>query len=120
MSAQVDPMAFGTDEYARVRACATSDLGPGEAVRIETVPPIAVFNIDGEFYATADWCTHENSSLSEEGYVYDGKVECGWHGATFCIKTGAVESPPAREPLACFAVEVVEDSVYVLVPKVGQ
>ncbi|MBF6440247.1 non-heme iron oxygenase ferredoxin subunit [Nocardia cyriacigeorgica] len=96
-----------------VRVCAVGDLTPGNVTRVDTNPPIAVYNIDGEFYATADWCSHDKSSLADEGFIEDGQIECGWHFAKFCIKTGAVTAPPASEPLAKYAVQVVDGAVYV-------
>lgn len=102
-----------------VRACGTGELSPGEAVRVPVNPPIAVFNVDGEFYATADWCTHEEASLAEDGIIEGDRVKCSWHGAQFCITTGAVEGPPATEPLTCYEVRVSDGDVYVVVPVAG-
>lgn len=102
------------DERSLIRACAVEDLPPGEVMRVAANPPIAVYNIDGEFYATSDLCTHDNSSLSEEGFVENGRVECGWHYATFCIKTGAVKSPPASQPLASYDVHISDGVVFVV------
>lgn len=99
-----------------VRACAVTDLGPGEITRVPVSPPIAVYNVDGEFFATSDLCTHDKSSLSDEGYIEDGQIECGWHYAKFCIKTGDVTAPPATKPLTSYEVRVVDDDVYVVVP----
>ncbi|MGW0022325.1 non-heme iron oxygenase ferredoxin subunit [Rhodococcus sp. NPDC003382] len=97
-----------------VRACAVTDLEPGNVIRVDTRPPIAVYNIDGEFYATADWCSHDKSSLADEGYIDGDQIECGWHFAKFCIRTGAVTAPPATVPLARYDVEVIDGVVYVV------
>lgn len=97
-----------------VRVCTADELPPGEVRQVPVNPPIAVYNVDGEFYATADLCTHDRSSLSEEGYIEDGEIECGWHMARFCIKTGEVTSPPATQPLASYKVEVEDGQVFVL------
>ena len=99
-----------------VRACAVGDLPPGQVLKVPANPPIALFNVGGDFYATADWCTHDKASLADEGYIDGDRVECGWHGATFCIKTGEVESPPAKRPLARYEARVMDGDVYVVVP----
>jgi len=99
-----------------VRVCATSDLAPGEMRRAPTTPPVAVYNVDGEFFATADFCTHEKSSLSEEGYLDGDEVECGWHCAKFSVRTGAVTSPPATKPLVTYEVRIDGGDVYVVLP----
>ncbi len=96
-----------------VRACAVDELPPGEIRQVPGNPPIAVYNVDGEFYATADLCTHGLSSLSEEGYLENGEIECGWHLARFCVRSGAVKAPPASIPLATYEVSVIDGDVYV-------
>jgi len=99
-----------------VRVCSTADLAPGQLMRAPTKLPIAVYNIDGEFYATGDFCTHEKSSLSEEGYLDGDEIECGWHCARFCVKTGAVTAPPASKPLPTYELRVENAELYVVLP----
>ena len=66
---------------------------------------IAVFNLDGQYYAIEDVCTHDGGELT--GGILDGdQIECVRHGARFCIRTGAVMAPPAYEPVAKFPVRV--------------
>jgi nitrite reductase/ring-hydroxylating ferredoxin subunit len=98
-----------------IRVCAVDELTVGNVVRVNARPPIAVYNIDETFYATADWCTHDKSSLADEGFIEDGQIECGWHFAKFCIRTGAVTAPPAVAPLTTYPVHVVDGAVYVAV-----
>jgi 3-phenylpropionate/trans-cinnamate dioxygenase ferredoxin subunit len=66
---------------------------------------VVVYNIGGELYAIEDLCTHDGNPLSD-GPVEDHEVICPRHGARFCLRTGAALSPPAYEPVTCFAVEV--------------
>jgi nitrite reductase/ring-hydroxylating ferredoxin subunit len=100
-----------------VRVCATSDLAPGQMRRAPTALPVAVYNIGGKFFATADFCTHEKSSLSEEGYLDGDEVECGWHCAKFCVRTGAVTAPPATKPLVTYEVRIDKGDVFVVLPE---
>lgn len=95
-----------------VRACAADELAPGEAVTVPLDPPVAVFNVDGEFLATADRCSHDDSSLAE-GYIEGDEVECAWHAARFCLRTGAVLALPATKPVATYRVKVDGGDVYV-------
>jgi nitrite reductase/ring-hydroxylating ferredoxin subunit len=99
-----------------VRVCSEAELAPGEIKRAPTEVPIAVYNLSGSFFATGDYCTHEKSSFSEEGYLDGEEIECGWHFARFCIKTGAVTAPPARKPLLTYDVCVRDGDVYVILP----
>jgi 3-phenylpropionate/trans-cinnamate dioxygenase ferredoxin component len=97
---------------AWVRACGVDDIAPGEAMRLDVVPPVAVFNVDGELFATADTCTHAESSLSE-GYIDGDQVECVFHFAKFCVRTGKALTLPATQPLATFPVRVADGEVQV-------
>lgn len=79
------------------RILSTSDLPPGQARRVEVVgKTLAVFNVNGEFHAIDDTCTHDGGPLSE-GTVSDGCVTCPWHGAEFDVRTGEALTPPAVE-----------------------
>jgi len=83
------------------------------ALRVETDgAPVAVFNVDGAFYAIGDTCTHEESSLSE-GYVDEDIVECPKHGAMFHIPTGEVRSLPATKSEPVFPTSVEDGELYV-------
>lgn len=78
-------------------------------------PPVAVYNVDGTFFATADTCSHELSSLGEDGYLDGDQVECAWHFAKFCVRTGQALTLPATKPIATYPVEVDNGEVYVVV-----
>jgi nitrite reductase/ring-hydroxylating ferredoxin subunit len=102
----------GTETRTWVRACAIDDIEPGEAVVVDVTPPVAVFNVDGEFLATADTCTHAESSLAD-GYVEGDEVECSWHMAKFCLRSGEALTLPATEPLATYATKIEGGEVFV-------
>ena len=93
------------------RVCRISELNPGEVRRIDD-PPVAVFNVNGGFFAISDVCTHAEASLSE-GQVDGETVECPLHGACFDLRTGEALTPPAIEPVQTFAVVLQDDEVYV-------
>lgn len=90
-----------------------ADLAPGsmKAVRLGR-KFIGIANVDGEYLAFDDTCTHEDASLTE-GELFGETVECPLHGAAFCIRTGAVESFPATIPLATYEVQIVGDDVQI-------
>ena len=73
---------------------------------------IALFNLDGTFFAIDDTCTHRGGPLSE-GEVSGEEVTCPWHGAVYNIKTGAVLGPPAPRGVASYAVRVQGSDVEV-------
>ena len=89
------------------------EIGPGEyrVVDIDDVA-IAVFNLDGEYFAIEDVCTHDFGTLTG-GCIEDGQIMCPRHGARFDIRTGHALTPPAYEPVATFQVRVDDGVVQV-------
>ncbi len=75
---------------------------------------IAIFNVDGAFYAMNDTCTHASGPLSE-GELDGTVVTCPWHGATFDIKTGGVLGPPAPDGIRSYEVKTEGEDVLVKV-----
>lgn len=91
----------------------TGDLAPGEMMQVRLGRKrVAIYNVDGEFFATDDTCTHEEASLSE-GVLYDDIVECPLHGAAFNVRTGEVEAFPAVLALQTYELQVVGDEIQV-------
>ena len=96
-----------------VRVCARSELLPGEfQVAYDGDTAIAVFNVDGAYYAIEDVCTHDGGILTG-GTVEGAEVECPRHGARFSLTTGEALSPPAYEPVPTFPVRVEQGMVQV-------
>ena len=89
------------------------DLMPGQHVVVDVDDVmVAVFNIDGRFYAIEDVCTHDGSEIAS-GCIHGDEIECPRHGARFSIKTGEVTAPPAYEPVDIFPVQIVKGIVQV-------
>jgi nitrite reductase/ring-hydroxylating ferredoxin subunit len=109
---QADELA---EELTWLDVCAVDDLPDGEMTALETDPPVAVYNVDGEFFSTANTCTHMKSALTD-GYLDGDQVECVLHMATFCVRNGRATSLPATVPLRTFEVRVEEDTLQVRVP----
>jgi len=93
-----------------VAVCPAAELGPGEH-RVADVDgtQVAVFNVEGAFYAIEDVCTHDGGQLTG-GTVEGGEIVCPRHGARFCIRTGEALSAPAYEPTTALSVRV-EDGI---------
>src|SRR6266481_3165992 len=95
------------------KVASTADLAPGAAKCVEVAgKKIALFNLEGSFYAIDDTCTHRGGPLSE-GEVSGEEVTCPWHGAIYNIKTGAVLGPPAPRGVARYPVRVQGSDVEV-------
>ena len=95
-----------------IRVCARADLLPGEFhLAYDGDTAIAVFNIEGAYYAIEDVCTHDGGELAG-GPVEGFEVECLRHGARFDVRTGAATRPPAYLPTVVFPVQVADDAVW--------
>ncbi|WP_421709156.1 non-heme iron oxygenase ferredoxin subunit [Algihabitans sp.] len=91
----------------------TSEVTDGEVIGVEVEgTPIAIYNLDGEYFATHNVCTHAFALLSD-GYVDDGKVECPLHQGIFDIRSGKAEEGPVDEDLKTFTVKVEGDELFV-------
>jgi len=97
---------------ALVRVGAIADIRPGQVVRLDLNPPVAVYRVGDQFYATDDTCTHAQSSLSE-GYLEGDVIECVFHSARFCVRTGKALSLPAIKPLKTYPVKIEGAEVFV-------
>ena len=98
----------------KIIAGKVSDIAPGKMIKVAVDGrEILVANIDGEFFAVDDTCTHSGASLSE-GELNGCVVTCGWHKAEFDCKTGKLAKFPAKiRDLGTYKVSVESDNVFV-------
>ena len=75
---------------------------------------IALFQVEGRFYAIDDVCTHDGGPLID-GELVGFKIACPRHGAKFDIRNGAALSMPAVRPTRSHAVKVADGGVWVAV-----
>jgi 3-phenylpropionate/trans-cinnamate dioxygenase ferredoxin subunit len=104
-------------ETARfVRVGRVSDIPEGRPETFEVEDrAIAVYRLDGGYYAIEDICTHDGGPLAE-GDVEGNEVICPRHGARFDIKTGAPRCMPAVTPVESYPVRVEGDDLLVGLP----
>ena len=96
-----------------VKAANVADVQSGKGVQVNlSGKTLAVFNIDGNYFAVDGECTHRGAPLAE-GACTGAVVECPWHGARFDLVSGAHLSPPAPRGLTTYKVQVVGDEVQV-------
>jgi nitrite reductase/ring-hydroxylating ferredoxin subunit len=65
------------------------ELKPGTSARItlHNGDELAIYNVNGEYYATDNSCPHRGAPLSE-GIICEHIVECSLHGWQFDVRTG--------------------------------
>ncbi len=76
---------------------------------------IALANVDGEFFAIDDLCTHAQCSLGGEGMLDGNVLTCGCHGSQFDVGTGKVLAPPAVEAESSYKTKVEGENILVYV-----
>jgi nitrite reductase (NADH) small subunit/3-phenylpropionate/trans-cinnamate dioxygenase ferredoxin subunit len=77
---------------------------------------IALFFVDGEYFAIDDACPHMGASLAG-GYVENGAVMCPWHAWRFCVKDGSwLDSPKSKIRTGAYEVRIDGDDVQVKIP----
>jgi naphthalene 1,2-dioxygenase system ferredoxin subunit len=94
-------------------ACPASSLVEGDVVGVRIGEhDIALYESEGEVFASSNLCTHGNARLSD-GF-FDGKqVECPLHQGCFDVRTGKATCAPVTTDLKVFRVRQEDGKVYV-------
>ena len=96
-----------------IKVTETKDVPAGKAIAVDAQGvKVAIFNIDGSYYAIDDTCTHRGGPLSE-GQLTGTVVTCPWHGATFDLTTGNRLGPPAPTGVTSREVKIEGGNVMV-------
>jgi NAD(P)H-dependent nitrite reductase small subunit len=98
---------------AFTKVAVVQEIPPGQAQKVKVGDKeIALFNVNGTFYAIDNTCPHRGGPLSE-GELNGQEVTCPWHGARFNVSTGAHLSPPANRDVNAYPVQVVGNEVQI-------
>lgn len=96
-----------------VKVARTDEIGPGEKKIVDVDGMLVVIvNIDGQFFAIEDVCTHDGGPLGE-GKLEGCQLICPRHGARFDIRTGEALTLPAFEAAPTYAVKVQGQDILV-------
>jgi NAD(P)H-dependent nitrite reductase small subunit len=106
-------MTPGEKEYVFVARAADFPRTRG-LVRTINEHEIAVFRIDGAFYAVSNICPHQHSPLIAEGIIEGLTVTCPLHGWKYSLVTGRMEEGAGG--IRTYPVKVEGDKVYVEKP----
>ena len=103
---------MSADDRKWYEVARTGDLGPNEIMYVEVGnDPVVLCNLDGEFFALNDICTHQDASLSD-GEIVGDELECPLHGGAFDIRTGMPASFPVVVPVETYEVRVDGEVIY--------
>ena len=98
----------------RILVGKTTDIMPGQMKKVLVDEnDVVVINIDGNYFAIDDTCSHAGGSLSEgklDGYT----IICDWHGAQFECSSGKLTKFPGEiNDLRSYDVVVESDDIFV-------
>ncbi len=100
-------------EKRRSRVASVGEIPPGAGRLVEIAEQdIALFNLNGEYYAINDLCPHRGASLAD-GFLDGGKVFCPWHCFDFSLKTGECSMVPSLR-VQTYEVKVEGQDIYVV------
>lgn len=90
------------------------DLASGHCKTIELSAgrELALYNVNGEFYATENSCPHHGAPLAA-GILCEHVIECGLHGWQFDVRTG--ECLTVTEKIEIYEVVVEDGSVKIFI-----
>lgn len=93
------------------KVTSTHEIQPGKMKRVEVDGhPVLIANVDGNYYAVDDTCTHEDASLST-GSLKGELIKCPLHGSRFNVRTGRVLEEPAEDDLKTYTVVIDGSSI---------
>ena len=96
-----------------VSVATVDELQPGERMVVELGRHwVALFNVDGTYYAIEDVCTHDDGPLAE-GALDGCIITCPRHGATFDIRNGKVLTSPALVDVQSYDVQIQGQDIQV-------
>ena len=102
------------DGERTIDAGRVEDLPDGSCKTIELPAgrELALFRVNGEFYATENFCPHQGARLAQ-GILCEHVIECDLHGWQFDVRTG--ECLTVAEKIKTYEVVVEDGAVKVVV-----
>jgi nitrite reductase/ring-hydroxylating ferredoxin subunit len=100
-----------TAAFTRLIEISAVPEGEPRCVKPADCEAIVVYQVDGQFYATQDLCSHSSASLSQ-GWVEGHEICCPVHDGKFDIRDGSPKAFPAVDPIKTFVVELRDGAVW--------
>ena len=98
-----------------VKVASVSQVAPGTGM-VATVndKEVALFNVDGTFYAMDNTCKHRGGPLGE-GELEGDTVTCPWHSWQYNVKNGSCLTKEGIK-MDCYEVRVEGEDVQIALP----
>lgn len=108
---------FGDNNNAFRYLCCVKEISPGNSRQFTIIDgngseiEIAVFNVNGTFYAISNTCKHEGGPLSQ-GILKEMIVTCPWHGWKYSVVDGRAPHE-GGDSVDSYETKVVKEKLYV-------
>jgi naphthalene 1,2-dioxygenase system ferredoxin subunit len=104
---------MSTNDSGWAKAAERSALAEGEVIGVVIAGhEIALYDIEGQVFATDDICTHAYAKLSD-GWFDRGEIECPLHAGRFDARTGKATAPPCVDDIKTYPARVVGGEIQV-------
>jgi nitrite reductase/ring-hydroxylating ferredoxin subunit len=100
---------MSTENWVAVGSRAELNEGAMKGIELGDLQ-IAIYNVEGEIYATDNICTHAFALLTD-GFLDGDVIECPLHGGCFKIKTGEGMGAPISEDIKTYPVRLSGDTI---------
>ncbi len=89
-----------------IDAAARDDVPEGDVVGIRVAgKEIALYEVEGEIYATDNICTHGHARMSD-GFLEGREIECPLHQGRFDVCSGKALCAPLAENIRTYPVRI--------------
>ena len=90
-----------------------ADVPEEDVVGVEiNAKSIALYQVDGEIFATDNICTHGNARLCD-GFLEGHEIECPLHQGKFDIRNGKAMCAPLTEDIRTYPVKIEGNRVFI-------
>lgn len=102
------------------RVATANDVAAGTVIKVQARGvKLALFNLEGAYYATEELCPHALASLVD-GFILNDTVECTLHGACYSIKTGEPLFGTQTRDLKTYQVCEADGQILVGIPETAE
>jgi 3-phenylpropionate/trans-cinnamate dioxygenase ferredoxin subunit len=96
-----------------IKLASTNDVKPNSMMGLTVNDQkILLANVNGNYYAIGDKCTHRGCQLSKGKLVAD-TVVCPCHGSTFDLKTGNFTKGPTKKAEPAYKLKVENNEIMI-------
>lgn len=74
----------------------------------------ALYQVEGEIYATDNICTHGNARLCD-GFLEGHEIECPLHQGKFDIRNGKAMCAPLTDDIKIYPVKIENNRVFIAI-----